>query len=101
MKGFDTGDAGSCVQMLVLPPVLAFGLNPGRFLEMKFESVQLSDRVESLPRFPEPEAELLVVADRAREIVDKELRREGCHARLCRVCGHCQWKVCVRLMLPV
>src|SRR4026207_63623 len=42
----------------------------------------MADGVEAIPRLAEREAELLVVADRALEVVDKELWSEGCDARL-------------------
>src|SRR3954470_21321929 len=49
---------------------------------MEFQSIQLPDGVKTIPGFAEHETELVVVRDRAFKVVDKELRREGCHSRL-------------------
>ena len=54
----------------------------GRFLQVKFQSVQNTDRVEPLPWLAERETDLLIVRDRAIEVVDKELWSERCHTRL-------------------
>jgi hypothetical protein len=40
---------------------------------MELQPVDLTDRVEPIPRLTEREAELLVVRDRALQIVDQEL----------------------------
>src|SRR5437868_3393999 len=68
--------------MIVVSPVLAVRLVLGRFLQVKFQSVQNTDRVEPFPRLAERETDLPVVRDRALKIVDKELWSEGCYTRL-------------------
>src|SRR5690349_18143320 len=68
--------------MIVVAPVLAVRVVLGRFLQVKFQSVQNTDRVEPFPWLAEREADLLVVRDRALKIVDKELWSERCHTRL-------------------
>src|SRR6185369_7054948 len=68
--------------MIVVAPVLAVGVVLGRFLQVKFKSVQNTDRVEPFPWLAEREADLLVVRDRARKVVDKELWGERCDTRL-------------------
>ena len=68
--------------MIVVLPVLAVRVVLGRFLQVKFQSVQNTDRVEPFPRLAEREAELLVVRDRALKVVDKELWSERCHTRI-------------------
>src|SRR6478672_11647885 len=74
--------------MIVVSPVLAVRIVLGRFLQMKFQSVHHTDRVEPFPRLAEREAHLLIVRDRALKIVDKELWSEGCHTRLHRTRSH-------------
>src|SRR5258706_15356287 len=69
VKRFDAIDAAGGVEML--------GAVFGCFLQMELQSVELPDRVEPVPRLAEGEAELLVVRDRAREIVHQELGRKG------------------------
>ena len=67
-------------------PVLAIRVVLWRFLQVKFQSVQNTDRVEPFPRLAEREADLPVVRDRALKVVDKELWSEGCHTRF--HCGY-------------
>ena len=47
-----------------------------RFLQVEFQSVQLTNRVKPFPRLAEGETELLVLRDRAGKIVDQELWSE-------------------------
>src|SRR6267142_2828177 len=49
---------------------------------MQLESVQLTDRVEPVPWLAEREAELLVVCDGTRKVIDEKLGSEGSHPRL-------------------
>src|SRR5687768_12872868 len=48
-----------------------------RFLQVKLQSVEMADGVEAIPRLAEAEAELLVVRDRPRQVVDEKLGGEG------------------------
>ena len=50
------------------------------FLQVQFQSVAKTDRIETFPRLAEYEPQLLVIRDRAREIVDQKLWSEGCEA---------------------
>src|SRR5207247_2280896 len=76
------------VEMLVHTPVSAvFGVL-GRFLQVKLQPVQLTDRVKPVPRLAECETEFLVVDDRAGKIIHQELWSEGCHPRLRLGCSH-------------
>jgi hypothetical protein len=59
--------------MFVLAADLSLRLVPGRVLEVELQPIPLPDRVEPFPRLAEREAELVVVRDRARKVVDKEL----------------------------
>src|SRR2546427_6581985 len=68
--------------MLIRTPVSALVVVLGRFLQVKLQPVQLTNRVKPVPRFAECETELLVVGDRAGKVVDQELWSEGCHPRL-------------------
>jgi hypothetical protein len=70
------------VEMIVVAPVLAVRVILGRFLQVKFKSVQNTDCIEPFPWLAEREADLLVVCDRALKVVDKELWSERCHTRL-------------------
>src|SRR5215207_1763019 len=70
------------VEMIVVAPVLAVRVTLGCFLQVKFKSVQNTDRVEPFPWLAEREANLLVVRDRALKVIDKELWSERCHTRL-------------------
>jgi hypothetical protein len=72
------------VEMIVVAPVLAVGVVLGCFLQVKFESIQNTDRVEPFPWLAEREAHLLVVRDRALKVIDKELWSKRCHTRLYR-----------------
>src|SRR5262245_4957159 len=63
VEGFDAIDARCSVEVLVGAPVLALRFVLGRFLQVKFQSIQLSDNVETIPRLTEPEADLLIVRD--------------------------------------
>ena len=66
--------------MIVVTPVLAVRVILGRFLQVKFKSVQNTDRVEPFPGLAEREADLLVVRDRALKVGGKELWRKMSHA---------------------
>src|SRR5207245_11119255 len=66
----DAVNAARGVEMLVLTPVLALSLVLGRFLQMKFQPVQPSNRVEPVPRLAKREAESLIVRHRARKLRD-------------------------------
>src|SRR5687767_13239135 len=72
-EGFNTIDAGCRVEVLMLATVAAVILILRRFLQVHFESVEMADGVEAIPRVAEREAELLVVGDRALEVIDQEL----------------------------
>src|SRR6266550_6254696 len=81
------------VEMLVHTPVSAvFGVL-GRFLQVKLQPVQLTDRVKPVPRLAECKTELLVVADRAVKVVNQELWSEGRHPRLRLDGGHTCLKI--------
>ena len=67
--------------MFVVTPVLTLVLILRRFFQVEFESVKIADGVEAIPRLAEGEAEFLVVSDRALEVIDKKLWREGRDAR--------------------
>jgi hypothetical protein len=68
--------------MLLLPPMLTLSVILERFLQVQFQPVELTDRIEPAPGLTEREAEFFIVRDRAREIVNQELWREGCHPRI-------------------
>src|SRR6266550_8117738 len=72
--------------MIVVSPVLAVRVVLGRFLQVKFQSVENTDRIEPFPRLAEREADLPVVRDRALKVVDQELWSKGCQTRL--HCAH-------------
>src|SRR6266576_5971758 len=74
VKRLDAVHAGRRIEMLVLAPVLSFGAMLRRLFQMELQPIQLSNRVEPLPRIAERKAELLVVAHRALQVVDQELR---------------------------
>src|ERR1041384_2223401 len=97
IERLDAVHAGRGVQVLLLTPVPALGVGLGRLLEMELQPVQLTDRVEPLPRLAEGETELLVVGDRARQIVDQELRCEGGDARSTLRGGHGSPRVAFRV----
>src|ERR1041384_5335582 len=78
----DTVNTRRGVEMIVVAPVLAVRVGLRRFLQVKFQSVQNTDRVEPFPWLAEREADLLVVGDRALKVVNKELWSERCHTRL-------------------
>ena len=82
VERLDAVNASRGVEMIVVAPVLAVRVILGRFLQVKFKSVKNTDRVEPFPRLAEREADLLVVRDRALEVVDKELWSERCQTRL-------------------
>src|SRR6185503_14704590 len=82
VERLDAVNARRGVEMIVVAPVLAVRLVLGRFLQVKFQSVQNPDRVEPFPWLAEREADLLVVRDRALKVVDKKLWSERCHTRL-------------------
>ena len=63
VERLDAVNARRGVEMIVVAPVLAVRVVLGRFLQVKFKSVQNTDRVEPFPRLAEREAELLVVRD--------------------------------------
>lgn len=63
IKRFDTINAGCCIQMVTLAPVLAFVLASRRLLQVELEPVPLAYRIESVPRLAEREAEALIVGD--------------------------------------
>ena len=58
-------------------PETAIHLVLRRFLQVEFQSVEMADDVEAVPWFVEREAEVPVVRDRAREVIDKKVRSEG------------------------
>jgi len=62
--------------MLIIAPVLTLRFVLGCFLQVQFQSVQITDSVETLPRFAELEADLLVVRNLALQVVDEDLRSE-------------------------
>src|SRR5947208_16920805 len=68
--------------MLIRTPASALVVVLGRFLQVKLQPVQLTDRVKPVPRLAECKTELLVVADRAVKVDNQELRSEGRHPRL-------------------
>ena len=86
VERLDAVNARRGVEMLVVALVLAGRVIFGCFLQVKFQSVQNTDRVEPFPWLPEREADLLVVRDRALKVVDKELWSERCHTWL--QCAH-------------
>ena len=53
VERFDAVDARRGVEMLVVAPVLALRLVLGRFLQVNFQSVQMTDGVEPIPRLAE------------------------------------------------
>jgi hypothetical protein len=59
--------------MFVGAPPLALRLVLWRFLQVNFQSVQVTDGVEPVPGLIETKADLLVVRDRAFKVVDEEL----------------------------
>src|SRR5689334_15846124 len=81
VEGFDAIDARRRVEVLVVVPVLARPFVFGCFLQVKFQPIQMSDCVETIPRLAKREADLLIVRNRALKIVDEELWREGCQTR--------------------
>ena len=84
VERFDAIDARRGVKVLVGAAPLTLCLVPGSFFQMKFQSVQKTDGIETLPGLIELEADLLVVRHRTFKVVDEELRSEGGHAR-----SHC------------
>jgi hypothetical protein len=56
--------------MLVIAPVPTLCLVLGCFLQVQFQSVQMTDSVETIPRVAKLEADFLVIRDRALEVVD-------------------------------
>src|SRR5947209_15833237 len=56
VEGFDAVDSCRGVEMLVVAAVLSLGVVPGCFFQVKFESVQITDGVETIPRLAECEA---------------------------------------------
>src|SRR4029077_19981284 len=69
VEGFDPIDARRRVEMFVVAPPTALRLVPGRFLQVNFQSVQMTNGVETIPRLAETEADLLVIRDRAIKVV--------------------------------
>jgi hypothetical protein len=63
--------------MIVRSPVAALVVAPGRQLQVELEAVAGSDRVDGSLRSGEREADPLVAGDRARKVVDQELRGVG------------------------
>src|ERR1051326_3363606 len=82
VEHLDAVNARRGIEMIVVVLVMALRIVLGRFLQVKFKSVQNTDRVEPFPCLTEREANLLVVRDRALKVVDKELWSERCHTRL-------------------
>ena len=68
--------------MLVVPPVAALSLVLGRFLQVQFQPVQMSDGIETTPWFAERKTELPIVRNRPLKVVDEELRSKRRHTRL-------------------
>lgn len=73
----DAINAGGSVEVLVVATMPTFFVVLRRFFQMQLESVQMAYGVEAFPRFAKREAQLLVILDRAREIVDQKLWRKG------------------------
>src|SRR5687767_313814 len=67
-EGFNTIDAGGGVEVLIFTTVATIVLMLRCFLQMHFESVEMADGVEAIPRFAEREAKLFVILDGARQI---------------------------------
>src|SRR5215212_231368 len=86
VERLDAVNACRGVEMIVVAPMLAVRVILGRLLQVKFKSVQNTDRVEPFPGLAKREADLLVVRDRALKVVDQELWSERCHTRL--HCAH-------------
>ena len=76
VERFDTVDTRRGVEMLIVAPVATPRLALGRFLQVQFQPVQMSDGIETVPWFAERKAELPVIRDRAPKVVDEELRSE-------------------------
>src|SRR5688572_28261383 len=87
-KGLNTIDAGCRVEVLMITTVSTVVLILRRFLQVQLEPVEMADGVEAIPRFAEREAELLVVGDRAMEVIDKKLGSEGGDPRCLRSRSH-------------
>src|SRR5882762_7588735 len=83
VERLDAVHAGRGVQMLLIASVLALGAVLGRLLEVKLEPIQLTNRVEPLPRLAKREAEFLVVRNCTGKIIHKKLGSEGGEPRLC------------------
>src|SRR5437763_12188731 len=56
VESFDAVDARRRVEMLVFAAVLSRRLVLGRLFQVKFESIQVTDGVEAIPRLAEREA---------------------------------------------
>src|SRR5215510_5772837 len=65
----DAVNARRGVEMIVVASVLAVRIVLGRFLQVKFQSVQNTDRIETFPWLTERETDLLVVRDRALKVI--------------------------------
>jgi hypothetical protein len=76
VERLDTVDARRSVEMLIVAPVATLRLALGRFLQVQFQPVQMTDGIETLPWFAERKAELSVIRDRTPKVVDEELGSE-------------------------
>ena len=56
--------------MFIRAPVSPLVVVLGRFLQVEFQPVELTDRLESFPRLAKCETELLVIGDRAGKVID-------------------------------
>src|SRR3982074_3326584 len=88
IERLDAVHTGRRVEVLIRTPVSALVVVLGRFLQVEFQPVQLTNRVKPVPRLAECEPELLVVGDRASKVVDQELWSERCYPRLRLGCSH-------------
>src|SRR6187402_1920312 len=61
VERFDAIDAGRRIEMLMVAPPSPFRQTLWRFLQVKFQSVNLANGVEPVPWLAEGESELLVV----------------------------------------
>ena len=82
VEGFDAVYTRRGIEMLVIAPVATLCLVLGCFLQVQFQSVQVTDSVETIPRLAELEADLPVVRDRVLKVVNEELWSERCYTRL-------------------
>ena len=90
VERLDAIDASRGVDMLLLATVLTLSIMLRRLLQVEFQPVDLTDRIEPVPGLTEGEAELLIVRDGPRQIVDRTAgrrmllgrRSESAHGRV-------------------